>query len=153
MSGIRPADPKLRKRLLILIAVSLVIFIAAETLGLFDFGALFKDLQGEALLQRVRLVFALLFLPLIPMGLYLIHFGLRILRSGEFPPPGAWLIRPTRIQTGRWAGFRGWMAILAKKEPRDVRRRVVDLLPCVDRYAPAQLGRCGARGAVLRLDR
>src|SRR5206468_3369874 len=60
---------------------------------------------------RIELVFfgfaVLLVAPLLAMATYLSVVGRRILRSGEYPPPGARVIRDTPILGGSEAESRG----------------------------------------------
>ncbi len=42
------------------------------------------------------------------VAVFLGWYGYRILASRRFPPPGAWVWRPTPVHRGRAAGLRGW---------------------------------------------
>jgi hypothetical protein len=105
-------DTRLRRRLLSVLLASVGIFLVIDLFDLIEFEQLFSDLSGEARIERIQWMLALLFWPLLPLGMAVSYFGYRIIRSGSFPPPGSKLIRPPRIETGKTALLRGWVAIL-----------------------------------------
>lgn len=99
---------------------ALVLFVAAAILGAIFFKLTQSYFQGyDSLLQNdpkaatLRLVKFLklsgvLFAALVfPFSAYTLRIGVRILRSGRFPPPGMKVIRNTKIRKGRKAKIRG----------------------------------------------
>jgi hypothetical protein len=105
-------DFPFRKRLILVFIVCLVIFLFVDHYGLLDFDRMNAGLPGEARAERIRWVLRILFLPLLPIGLYLTYLGLKVIRSGVFPPPDSRLVKPTATQTGPQARLRGWFILL-----------------------------------------
>jgi hypothetical protein len=66
-----------------------------------------KD-PAEAL-ARLKLVMLCFGLSLLPIVTYLAWLSSRIIRSRQFPSPGATVWRDTRIERGRKAVLRGWV--------------------------------------------
>lgn len=54
-------------------------------------------------LPMLRLVIAFGTSILLALIVFFGSKGLRVLRSGQFPPPGTWVLFRTRIHTGTWA--------------------------------------------------
>lgn len=110
--AIRRADPRYRRGVFLL-AVVLAILGAAIVFW-------FKGLMGDivalaetdpaAAIRRTHRVFvflmAFLGVGLASFGAYLLIFGVRVLRTGEMPPPGTRVLRDVPVKTGRPAAIR-----------------------------------------------
>jgi hypothetical protein len=107
--------PKSRRktRIWIVLLLSILIFALIEGLDLLPLQHSAQGLADSQQLERIRLGLAILFWPLLPLGLYLSYFGVRTLKAGQFPPPGSRLITRASIETGRVAMIRGWAAIIS----------------------------------------
>lgn len=111
MTDPHKADPRLRSRLIIILLVSGVIFIILDSFDLLSFDNILQGLSDQERIQRIQLILSILFWPLIPLGLYLVYFGYRIIATGRFPPSGSRVIKTVEIETGKSAVARGWVAI------------------------------------------
>ncbi len=111
MTQQRQPKPLLSRRLLVILAISLAVFITVDYFGFFHTNP-FQDLQGEVLAERIHWLFALIFLPFVPLGLYVIRFGYRVIKTGAFPPPDSRNTQPARIHIDRAMRFRGWVIIV-----------------------------------------
>jgi len=65
----------------------------------------------DDVLRKMAWVFEGLGLLMLVMAAYAGSFARRIFRSGEFPPPGMWVLRDTPIKHGDAARARGWWVI------------------------------------------
>jgi hypothetical protein len=113
MTEVRRADPAVRRQ-----AVSLVVFGtvvgALLILGLEHYRTPLRDWllaePGERA-RRVKLALSLpatlLSAPLVAFAAYLWSLGARVVRAGEFPPPGYRVIRDTSVIVGPAAVLRG----------------------------------------------
>lgn len=59
--------------------------------------------NGCEFLPTLRLVVGTGLAILVALALFFASKGLRVLRSGQVPPPGTWVLFRTRIHTGAWA--------------------------------------------------
>lgn len=105
-------DSNSRRRLAAVILILSAAFAAAYAFGLLDPERFLEGLDGETLAERIRLIFALLFLPLLAGGLYSIRLGRRILESEQFPPPGTKVVRKAQVRKGKAAKRYGYGAVL-----------------------------------------
>ncbi|MDJ0808094.1 MAG: hypothetical protein QNJ78_14830 [Gammaproteobacteria bacterium] len=105
-------DAKGRRRLLIVMILSIVVFFIVDTFELVSMEKILQGDPGEPPIERIQLLLSILFWPLVPLGLYVVYFGVRILKAGRFPPPGSWTLRSVNINTGKTAVIRGWIAIV-----------------------------------------
>ncbi|MEJ2468324.1 MAG: hypothetical protein P8Y51_04510 [Campylobacterales bacterium] len=110
MQTLQP-DTNHRRNVIALLIAAGAAFLLATASGWLEPGRWFEALEGEALAERIRLVFLILFLPLLPAGFYVIRFGRNVLRSGRFPPPGTKVIRETRVRTGKKAKRMGYASL------------------------------------------
>jgi hypothetical protein len=65
--------------------------------------------EPQAALRTMQILFACIFLSVLPVGIYLFWFGYRAVKWRQVPPPGTWVIRNTRIVEGDPARRRGWV--------------------------------------------
>ncbi|HTD28576.1 MAG TPA: hypothetical protein VK660_04230 [Xanthomonadaceae bacterium] len=104
-------DPQQRRNVLLLIGA-----MAAGVLLLWAFGlpALrrWTDVSDPALMiHRVDTVFYWLSVMLYAGAGYAGWYAVRIFRSSQFPPPGSWVLRDTRLLRGDPARARGLLVI------------------------------------------
>ena len=105
------SDPDQRRKVLWLIATMVA---AALLLFLFGLPALkhwMNVADGAEMLRRMGLVFYGLGGVLLATSVYAGWYARRILRSRQFPPPGSWVMRDTRVLRGDTARARGWWVL------------------------------------------
>jgi hypothetical protein len=102
----QPADPDLRRRTLLLVALGL----ALSSAGFLLLQSWITDLQSRpprealaALLTALRWSTAVMTALLLGFAGYLWHFAARVRRDQRFPPEGQRVIRDTRILQGEMA--------------------------------------------------
>lgn len=113
MTALRRADPSARRQAVLLVVLGAVVG-ALLILGFEHYRTSLRDWllsdPGE-LGHRVKLVFlltaALLSAPLVAFAAYLWSLGAKVVRAGEFPPPGYRVIRDTPVIAGPAAVSRG----------------------------------------------
>lgn len=71
-----------------------------------------ETLKPERAIKTVVVVFIIMFLSLIPMAIYMMKLGGRILKSERFPPPGMKVIRDTVVLEGQHARTRGYLIMI-----------------------------------------
>jgi len=108
-----PRSPLRPGRLLVVLAISLLVFLLIEHFGWLEFEAPRQDGDGAARAQQLQLLLRLVFIPLIPVGAYVGYQGLQIIRHRHFPPPGSRLLRKLPPHSGSLASVRGWLALCA----------------------------------------
>lgn len=96
---------------LLAIAVALMLSYGAFLLPLVE-AASSKGNFAEAM-ASLKLVWAICLLLSILPALFLIMTGLKTLRLGRFPLPGAWILRDTPVKRGPAAIRAGWAHIVA----------------------------------------
>ena len=106
-----PRSPLDFKRLLAVLVLSLLAFVVFDHYGWDVFNALPQGSHDTARAEQIQLLLSVIFLPLIPIGAYVVYLGYRIIRSGRFPPPGNWLLKSLPPQSGSLALVRGWLAL------------------------------------------
>jgi hypothetical protein len=90
-----------------------VAFVAATEYWLFPWLRVWLSVKDEAeLLFRLRVVFGGLALGILAAAMYALHTGMRVLRAGQWPLPGAFVLRDTPVVTGRSVQWRGWGMIV-----------------------------------------
>jgi hypothetical protein len=63
--------------------------------------------EPRVALRTVQILFSLLFLSVLPLGIYLFWFGYRAVQWRQIPPPGTWVIRDVKVIEGDPAQRRG----------------------------------------------
>jgi hypothetical protein len=109
VAEIRRADPRARRKAVLLVVVGAVVG-AFAMLAFAPFGEWLASQPGE-IAHRIKLVFFLagiiLSAPLIAFAAYFWTLGARVLRTHEFPPPGYSVVRDAPIIKDRAAIRRG----------------------------------------------
>ncbi len=111
MSDPLNSDPGARRRLLYILLASGVIFITLDSFELLRFDSVLQGLPDQERIERIQLILSIIFWPLVPLGLTITYFGYRIIKTGEFPPPGTWIIKTLKTEAGNRAIARGWAAV------------------------------------------
>jgi hypothetical protein len=113
MTEVRKADPAARRQAVVLVVFGALVG-ALLILGFERYRTPLHDWllsDPRELGHRVKLVFllaaALLSAPLAAFAAYLWSLGAKVIRAGEFPPPGYRVIRDTPVIAGRGAVLRG----------------------------------------------
>ena len=95
-----PADPAYRRNVVAWFLAAAVVGGVAIVWGLPALAAwLERQAPGHAV-RAVQIVFALAFVPAIPMGLAMLRLSRRVRTSGQFPPPGMKVVVDTGSVTG-----------------------------------------------------
>lgn len=105
------SDPAQRRNVQWLIATMVA---AALLLFLFGLPALKRWINvadGTVMLHRMSLVFYGLGDLLLATAAYASWYARRIFGSQQFPPPGTWVMRDTRVLRGDAARARGWWVL------------------------------------------
>ena len=117
MQDLLPADPKARRLALAVWAVGAVAgtiavwYLSSYLETLSELGRTDRDAALALFRSRVLPALAVVVLVAVISGALLLRQGLQIYRTGEFPPAGAALIRPTPARIGSTARAIG--AVLA----------------------------------------
>jgi hypothetical protein len=117
MQDLLPADPKARRLALAVWAVGAVAgtiavwYLSSYLETLSELGRTDRDAALALFRSRVLPALAVVVLVAVISGALLLRQGLQIYRTGEFPPAGAALIRPTPARIGSAARAIG--AVLA----------------------------------------
>ena len=99
------------------ISAAALVVIAIGLLALFQFYLfpLLKTVAGVAATPNGLLIVKTIFVALgslgVLCGLVMIWYGRKILRSGQCPPPDAWLARDTNVRRGQLSKRFGWAYI------------------------------------------
>jgi hypothetical protein len=67
--------------------------------------------EPQVALRTMQILFAFLFLSVLPLGVYLFRFGYRAMQWRQIPPPGTWVIRNAKVVEGRRAQQRGRIVV------------------------------------------
>ena len=70
-----------------------------------------EDSDPERALIAVKRLLILISLGIIPVGLYILSLGRKVVKSRQIPPPGVKVIADTKVIAGRKAVIRGWLLI------------------------------------------
>lgn len=110
--GIMPADKGYRRRVL-------AIYVVIVLLGLVLIGwvlPLTKEyidqLEPETATSAMKTTLILVFLTIVPIALYILAFGRKVMQHERFPPPGVKVIRDTKIIEGKKARARGRVLVV-----------------------------------------
>jgi hypothetical protein len=109
MTAIVHADPRVRRRALILVVTTVLVGVV----GLSFFNDFLRDMEALATASpqmadqqlkpiRIALVAGALCVSITLAGL-LTYIALRVIRAGQYPPPGMHVLWETPIRTGRQA--------------------------------------------------
>lgn len=107
-----PPDTTYRRNVLLPLTAAGLLFFILLSSGWLSPERYLEGLEGDALHERLKLLFLLLFLPLLFGGIYAIRMGRNILESGQFPPPGTKVIKATEIKEGAAARRYGYGVVL-----------------------------------------
>lgn len=109
MSDVRKADPALRRRMLLFVALAVIVaallifFLERYRAPLREWLLAEPGMTAQRGGMIITLLAVLSVAPLIGFAVYLWSIGGRALRAREFPPPGLRVIRDTRMITGEAA--------------------------------------------------
>jgi len=107
-----PADPRLRRRILLTLAILMLGVVLADQAGLLDTGNWFSGLNPHQRAERIVWLLRLVFLSLLPLAGYMLYIGGRVIRSRAFPPPGMRVFRTGLLEQGERAVIRGWVILV-----------------------------------------
>ncbi|MCG8455081.1 MAG: hypothetical protein MI919_02290 [Holophagales bacterium] len=114
---IHRADPRSKRRVLFavlifgLLGTWAVVDLRNQVDAAQQLSHLSVRLSAEAMVAAADGFFRMVALWIAALGIYLCWSASRIFHAGRFPPPGALLIRDTRVQSGAAARFRGGLAL------------------------------------------
>jgi len=100
------ADKEFRKRFVVFLILIIIVFafaILSMKSHLDQMGELRREnpgLAGKKVILLLKWWMGLGSLPILGFGVYQILIARRILKSGQYPPPGLKMLRDTKIQTG-----------------------------------------------------
>jgi peptidoglycan biosynthesis protein MviN/MurJ (putative lipid II flippase) len=107
-----PADKGYRRRVL-------TIYVVIVLLGLVLIGwvlPLTKEyiaqLEPETASRAMKTTLVMVFLTIIPIALYILAFGRKVMQHERFPPPGVKVIKDTKIIEGKKARARGRVLVV-----------------------------------------
>lgn len=101
-----PADKEFRKRFVIFLVLIVIVFavtILSMKSYLDQMAQLTREnpgLAAEKVIFLLKWWMGLGSLPILGFGVYQILLARRVLKSGQFPPPGMKVVRDTKIKTG-----------------------------------------------------
>jgi len=101
-----PADKEFRKRFIIFLVLIVIVFVVTILSMKSHLDQIAQLAQGNPDLAAKKVMFLLRWwlglgsLPILGLAVYQILLAGRVLKSGQFPPPGMKLIRDTKIRTG-----------------------------------------------------
>ena len=104
---IAPADKDYRKRLIRLLVVLFCLGFLAILWAVPAALEYLNSLEPRDSLWLVEILLALMFVGMVPPGIYLWRLAWRILKEERFPPSGMKLVRDTTVLHGKSARFRG----------------------------------------------
>jgi uncharacterized protein YpmB len=100
------ADKEFRKRFIIFLVIIVIVFVAtilSMKSYLDQIAQLTRenpDLAAKKVIFLLKWWMGLGSLPILGLGVYQILLARRVLKSGQFPPPGMKVVRDTKIKTG-----------------------------------------------------
>ncbi len=106
------ADPQSRRKLINIYFVVFIVGFIIIQWGLPEFKAFVNQKKPREAAHILLITLSLCFLSVLPMAIYIYRYGQRILKAGQFPPPGEKVIRDTKIIEGNSARRRGRILII-----------------------------------------
>ena len=107
----KPRLPLRPMRLLVVLLISLLAVLLIEHAGWLNQESSLQGMDQTSRADQLQLLLRVIFLPLIPIGVYVVFLGYRIIRSDRFPPPGSRIFKRLPVQRGTLARVRGWLAL------------------------------------------
>lgn len=101
-------DARQRRNLAVLMAGLVVLAVVFFFFGLPRLTAWVHAGTTAAVLRKLGIVCDVFAVLLLLTALWAAGYARRVLRSGQFPPPGTWVLRDTPLQHGAAARMRGW---------------------------------------------
>jgi hypothetical protein len=104
-----PADKEFRKRFIIFLGLIAIVFVVAILSMKNYLDQIAEQTRGNPDLAVEKVVVLLKWwlglgsLPILGFGLYQILLARKVLKTGQFPPPGMKVVRDTKIRTGNKA--------------------------------------------------
>lgn len=71
-----------------------------------------EGLQAERALGVIKFTLIVLFLSIVPLGVYLFTVGRKMIRYERFPPPGRKVITDTQVVEGEKVKFQGQLVVV-----------------------------------------
>ena len=105
------ADKEYRKKVLIVILLIAALGITALFVLIPAIAGYFRRIGPDRSLPLIKTILITIFLSVIPFGLYFFYFGRKVVKHRRFPPPGAKVIRDTRLLEGSQAVTRGYVIL------------------------------------------
>jgi len=106
------SDPEQRRKLQSLIAVTIAVVLVLLLFGLSALKHASDTPDTRALTRQLEMVFYGLGALLLATAAYAAWHARRIFGSSQYPPPGSWIMRDTRLLRGDRARGRGWWALV-----------------------------------------
>ncbi len=102
------ANSRHRNIVLIVLAVSTVV--AAVLLAYVQPWAqrVAREAEPRSALRTMRILLTAIFLSTVPLAVYIWLFGRRVIGSRQMPPPGALVLKDTKVVRGDRAVTTGW---------------------------------------------
>jgi len=106
------SDPLQRRKLQWMIAATIVVVLLLVLFGLFTLRHASDAPDTHVLTRQLEMVFYALSVLLLVTAAYAASQTRRIFASSQYPPPGSWVLRDTRLLRGARARDRGWWALV-----------------------------------------
>jgi hypothetical protein len=94
------ADREYRRNIIFLYALTVLLGYALIRWGLPEFDAFLKQKKPAEALRILIFAIGAIFLSLLPWAICMLQYGRRILKTGQYPPAGAKVIRNAEIIEG-----------------------------------------------------
>jgi hypothetical protein len=106
------SDPEQRRKLQWLIAATIAVVLLLVLFGLSTLRHAGDTPDTHALTRQLEMVFYGLSALLLVTAAYAAWHARRIFGSSQYPPPGSWVMRDTRLLRGDRARSRAWWALV-----------------------------------------
>lgn len=106
------SDPAQRRKLQWVIAATIAVVLLLSLFGLSTLRHASDTPDTRALTRQLEIVFYALSALLLVTAAYAGWQARRIFGSSQYPPPGSWVLRDTRLLRGARARDRGWWALV-----------------------------------------